>query len=552
MRKSSLLALASLLLSTFVHAVPDVQEGEFIIKNFAFETGGELDLRQHYRTLGEIKRDENGQVTNAVLVMHGTTGSGAGFLRDQYAGVLFAKGGLLDAEKYFIILPDAIGHGQSSKPSDGLGGAFPTYTYDDMVRAQYRLLTEHLKVNHLRLVTGTSMGGMFSWVWGYTYPDYMDALMPLASLPVEIAGRNRVLRKMIIDAVKNDPQWQQGSYTTQPPGLREAMYPLIMMVSSPLQYQLQAPTREQAETMLDSLVERYAGAMDANDLIWAFDASRFYNPKPHLEQIKAPVLAINSADDQVNPPELGILEQETKRVKQGTAVTLPITQLTRGHGTHSIPSIWGPYLARLLAATAEQASPDLALLTTPQSPLWSQAVPDVFTARFETTEGAFEITVHKAWAPLGAARFYHLVKNGFYDGVSINRVVEGFIAQFGLSPSPQVTKAWANQAIADDPVVASNQRGRVAFAMTGPDTRNTQVYISLNDNSRLDKDGFAPFGEVTQGMEVVDRLYSLYGETAGGGMRGGKQGPIKEQGNAYLSEHYPLLDFIVDAYIVGE
>lgn len=538
--------------SGFTFALPAVSEGDFVIENFSFETGGQLDLRQHYRTLGQIKRDSQGRVTNAVLIMHGTTGSGAGFLRDQYAGVLFEKGGLLDAEEYFIILPDAIGHGDSSKPSDGLKGDFPTYTYDDMVRAQYRLLTEHLGVDHLRLVTGTSMGGMFSWVWGYTYPDFMDALMPLASLPVEIAGRNRMLRKMIIDAVKNDPQWNDGHYTQQPAGLKEAMHPLIMMVSSPLQYQLQAPTREQAEAMLDNMVNRYAGALDANDLVWAFDASRFYNPQPHLEKIKAPLLAVNSADDQVNPPELGILKREIQRVPNGEAVTLPITELTRGHGTHSLPGIWGPYLARLLAKTAPQPSPDMALLTSPDSPAWSEPVPATFTARFETSEGAFEITAYKAWAPNGAARFYHLVRNGFYDGVTINRVVEGFIAQFGLSPSPEVTNAWEDQAITDDLVKKSNTKGRVAFAMTGPDTRNTQVYINLVDNRRLDADGFAPFGEITQGMDVVGRLYSLYGESAGGGMRGGKQGPAKAEGNAYFEAHYPLLDVIVDAYITTE
>ncbi|MEW9799296.1 alpha/beta fold hydrolase [Alteromonas sp. CYL-A6] len=544
--------LTTLFFSVCARALPAVEEGDFTIRQFSFETGGTLDLRQHYRTLGKIRRDENGQVTNAVLIMHGTTGSGAGFLRDRYAGVLFEKGGLLDAEKYFIILPDAIGHGQSSKPSDGLAGAFPTYTYDDMVRAQYRLLTEHLGVNHLRLVTGTSMGGMFSWVWGYTYPDFMDALMPLASLPVEIAGRNRMLRKMIIDAVKQDPQWNNGHYTSQPPGLREAMYPLIMMVSSPLYYQQVAPTREQAETMLDNMVDRYAAAMDANDLVWAFDASRFYNPQPHLEKITAPLLAINSADDQVNPPELGILKEQIRNVPDGEAVTLAITELTRGHGTHSLPGIWGPYLARLLEKTATSDKPDNALLLTPTAPAWSGDIPDVFTARFDTTEGAFEITVHKAWAPLGAARFYHLVKHGFYDGVTINRVVDGFIAQFGLSPSPAVTAAWEDQAFGDDPVIETNTRGRVAFAMTGPDTRNTQVYINLVDNTRLDNDGFSPFGEVTAGMDVVGRLYSLYGESAGGGMRGGKQGPIKSEGSAYLEANYPLLDVIVEAYIASE
>jgi homoserine O-acetyltransferase len=205
-------------------------EGDFIIEDFQFEDGSVLDLRQHYTTIGEPRRDEGGMVRNAVIIMHGTTGSGSGFLGDRFAGALFGEGQLLDASEYYIILPDAIGHGQSSRPSDGLGGRFPKYTYDDMVRAQYQLLTEHLGVNHLRLVTGTSMGGMFSWVWGYTHPDFMDATLPLASLPVEIAGRNRMLRKMIIDAVKDDPAWNGGDYEEQPPGLKEAMYGLIVMV----------------------------------------------------------------------------------------------------------------------------------------------------------------------------------------------------------------------------------------------------------------------------------------------------------------------------------
>lgn len=324
-------------------------EGDYVISDFTFDTGETLDeLRLHYTTLGTPRRDEDGIVRNAVLIMHGTTGSGRGFLSDRFAGQLFGSGQLLDASEYFIVLPDGIGHGQSSKPSDGLAGDFPRYTYDDMVRAQYRLLTEHLGVNHLRLVMGTSMGGMHSWVWGYTYPEFMDALMPLASLPVEIAGRNRMVRKMIIDSVEKDPEWNGGHYTEQPHGMMGAAHALIFMVSSPLQWQLSAPTREESEAMLESMVERYTTSLDANDMVWAFDASRFYDPAPHLERITAPLVAINSADDQVNPPEQGILERETARVRNGRAIVLPITEHTRGHGTHSIPAIWGDYLAGLL------------------------------------------------------------------------------------------------------------------------------------------------------------------------------------------------------------
>ncbi|MEZ4416322.1 MAG: alpha/beta fold hydrolase [Gemmatimonadota bacterium] len=328
---------------------PAPVEGDFTVTDFVFDSGERLpELTQHYRTLGAPRRGPDGRVRNAVLVMHGTTGSGGGFLSPRFAGELFGPGKLLDAAEYYIVLPDGIGHGQSSKPSDGMHARFPAYTYDDMVRAQYRLLTEGLGVDHLRLVMGTSMGGMHTWVWGYTYPDFMDALMPLASLPVEIAGRNRIQRAMILRSIKDDPAWNGGDYTQQPPGLTAAIHSLMFMVSSPRQWQKDAPTREEAETMLEQMVERYRRSLDANDMIYAFDASRFYDPSPHLEQIQAPLLAINSADDQVNPPELGILEREIQRVPKGRAMVLPITDQTRGHGTHSIPAIWGRYLKELL------------------------------------------------------------------------------------------------------------------------------------------------------------------------------------------------------------
>lgn len=527
-------------------------EGEFTVDDFRYDDGSVGSLTQHYITLGTPRRDSNGRVENAVLIMHGTTGSGAGFLSERFAGVLFGEGELLDSSRYYLILTDAIGHGESSRPSAGQAADFPNYTYDDMVRAQHRLLTEHLEVDHLRLVTGTSMGGMLSWVWGYSHPGFMDALMPLASLPVEIAGRNRMLRKMIIDAVKNDPGYRDGFYQEQPAGLREAMYPLIFMVSSPLQYQLKAPTREQSEAMLERLVGRYASQMDANDLIYAFDASRFYNPAPHLEKIEAPLLAINSADDQVNPPELGLLEEHIPRVPRGEAVTLDITPLTRGHSTHSVPGIWGPYLARLLAATAADdpaAGRDYSALRDPGDAAWEVQAPDDFIARLETTEGLIRIAVERELAPRGADRFYQLLKNGYYDGVHFNRVVSGYIAQFGLHGDPGINAIWKDNMIADDPVRGTNTRGSIGFAMTGPDTRSTQVYINTGDNSRLDADGFAPFGRVVGGMAVVDRLYALYGENAGGGLRGGKQGPLEKGGSEYINDHYPLLDFIVRASV---
>ncbi len=332
---------------------PAPVEGNYVINNFPFVSGEKIaSLRLHYTMIGQPQTNKEGQITNAVLIMHGTTGSGANFLNDRFAGFLFGPGQLLDATKYCIILPDGIGHGKSGKPSDGLHMRFPKYTYDDMVLADYRLLTEHLHINHLRLVMGTSMGGMHTWVWGYTYPGFMDALMPLASLPVAIAGRNRIQRKMAIDLIKMDPEWKGGEYTQQPKvGLSGAISSMIFMSSSPLQWQKTAPTREQSETMLDNLEKRFLGTLDANDFIYQFDASRDYNPQPHLSKITAPLLSINSADDQVNPPELGIAEKEIKNVQKGKFVLLPITDQTNGHGTHSIPAVYANYFADFLKAT---------------------------------------------------------------------------------------------------------------------------------------------------------------------------------------------------------
>src|SRR4051812_18726636 len=305
----------------FAEAAPTAPapvEGNCVLHDFRFGSGEVLpELRLHYTTLGAPVRDAAGAVENAVLILHGTSGDGQGFLREPFAGQLFRSGQLLDAASYYLILPDGIGHGKSSRPSDGLHMRFPKYTYDDMVRAQHQMLTECLGVNHLRLVMGTSMGGMHTWVWGYAYPDFMDALMPLASLPVEIAGRNRMMRKMILDSIASDPEWKQGEYKTQPRGLISAIHIFLFLVSSPKDWQKEAPTRETAEALLASLVDRYAKTLDANDLLYAFDASRDYNPLPHLAEIRAPLYAINSADDQVNPPELGILEEAIHRVPKG-------------------------------------------------------------------------------------------------------------------------------------------------------------------------------------------------------------------------------------------
>jgi len=332
---------------------PAPVEGDYVIANFRFHSGETLpELRIHYRTIGSPTRNGSGLVNNAVLIGHGTGGAGTQFLSPQFANVLFGPGQLLDATRYYIILPDGIGHGRSSKPSDGLHAKFPHYTYDDMVAAQYELLTKKLGVNHLRLVMGTSMGGMQTWVWGETYPDFMHALMPLASLPVEIAGRNRVWRRMAMDAIRNDPAWNGGEYKTEPlQGLTAAENLLLLAGSAPLFWQKQAPTRDAADKFYEDRVKPAVARLDANDLLYQIDSSREYNPSPKLEAIKAPLVAVNSADDFINPPELGIIEREIKRVKRGRFVMIPISDQTRGHGTHTIAAIWQGYLKELLEQT---------------------------------------------------------------------------------------------------------------------------------------------------------------------------------------------------------
>jgi len=354
-------ALFAFVLCASAHAQtwPTPSEGDFVIKDFRFASGETLpELRLHYRTLGKIHRDRKGHVDNAVLIMHGTGGTGAQFINDRFAGQLFGPGQPLDAAKYFIVLPDGIGHGKSSKPSDGLRMKFPHYDYDDMVKADYRLLTEKLKVDHLRLVMGTSMGGMHTWIWGETYPDFMDALMPLASLPVEIAGRNRMFRRMFMDAIRNDPEWNNGDYTKQPRGLADALHILMIMGSVPLQWQKDYPTREAADKYLEDRIATLMKEDDANDCLYQIDASRNYNPLPKLATIKAPLLAVNSADDQINPPELGILEREIKNVAHGRAVVIPISDATRGHSSHTWAVLWKDYLVELLAQSAAQRQPN--------------------------------------------------------------------------------------------------------------------------------------------------------------------------------------------------
>ena len=333
---------------------PAPTEGDFTIRDFKFQSGETLpELRIHYRTLGKPEKDAKGKTTNAVLIMHGTTGSGAQFIRPEFAGELFGKDQPLDATKFFIVLPDGIGHGKSSKPSDGMHGKFPRYGYLDMVDAQYRLLTDGLGVNHARLVMGTSMGGMHTWLWGELHPDFIDALMPLASLPTQISGRNRAWRRMVIDAIRNDPAWNRGEYKAQPPSMRTAAQMLWFMSSNPVLRQKDAPSLAKTDEVLDKFVEQIVKTDDANDVLYALEASHDYDPGPNLEKIRAPLLAINSADDLINPAELGILEREMKRVPKGRAIVIPLSEKTRGHGSHTIASLWKDQLIKLVAETKQ-------------------------------------------------------------------------------------------------------------------------------------------------------------------------------------------------------
>ena len=343
------LALTSL---SWAADYPQPTEADFVIKDFHFHSGQTLpELRIHYRTLGQPQRDKNGKVCNAVLILHGTTGNGKQFLVDEFAGELFSKGALLDAEKFYIILPDDIGHGGSSKPSDGLHAKFPNYDYLDMVRGEHQLVTDGLKVNHLRLVLGTSMGGMHTWLWGEQYPDFMDALMPLASLPAEISGRNRMWRKMVSEAIRGDPDWKQGEYAEQPPSLRWVSELMFLMSSNPLARYQEAPTAQQADKLMDDYAANFLKTHDANDVLYAFESSSDYDPGPSLEKIQAPLIAINSADDLINPPDVGILEREIKRVPHGKAIVIPESSETRGHGTHTRAVVWKQYLEELLKST---------------------------------------------------------------------------------------------------------------------------------------------------------------------------------------------------------
>ena len=339
-------------------AYPTPVEADFTAKEFTFASGESLpEVRIHYRTVGTPRKTAAGTVTNGVLVLHGTGGSGRGFLSEGYAGRLFGKGQPLDAERYFIILPDNVGHGQSSKPSQGLRMKFPKYRYTDMIRLQHRLVTEGLGLTRLHVVMGTSMGGMHTWMWGYMYPDFMDGLVPLASNPVEIAGRNRMWRKLLVDALVNDPTWNEGNYTEQPKtGMASALGLLILAGSTPLQWQRQFPTAAAADKWLADQIASRSRTSDANDMIYYFRASEDYNPAPHVEKITAPLLAINSADDFINPPEMPMMEEAIKKMKRARFINVPISDATRGHGSHSNPALWGNDLAAFLKEIGSQGS----------------------------------------------------------------------------------------------------------------------------------------------------------------------------------------------------
>lgn len=341
---------ASALLAQQTKQLPAPKEGDYVAHNFHFKSGETLpELKMHYATFGTPMRDGSGRVTNAVLLLHGTSGTGEQFLAPQFAGVLFGPGQLLDTTRYYVILPDNIGHGKSSKPSDGMHAHFPQYDYDDMVAAQHELLEKGMGVNHLRLILGTSMGCMHSWIWGETYPDFMDALMPLACQPVQIAGRNRLWRKMVIDGIRDDPDWKNGEYSAQPRSALEMAADMFFIAAgAALEMQKKFPTREATDAADEAARKKFLAAHDANDLLYAVNASWDYDPSARLESITVPVMFVNSADDFINPPELGIAEREIKRVKKSRFVLIPVSDETHGHGTHTWATVWQQYLKELL------------------------------------------------------------------------------------------------------------------------------------------------------------------------------------------------------------
>jgi homoserine O-acetyltransferase len=329
-------------------AWPNQREGDFIIKDFHFKSGESIaELKQHYRTLGTPKRNASGDITNAVILLHGTSSSGDAWLMPSLADELFAAGQPLDAAQYFIILPDGIGRGGSSKPSDGLRAKFPHYRYDDMIAAEHRLVTEGLGVKHLRLVMGSSMGGMHTWMWGYTYPDLMDGLIPIASQPIQISGRNWIQRRIAAEAIRQDPGWNNGNYENNPTQWAVTAPYGFLQTENVRRIQDLAPTREAGDAIYFKLREE-AKKRDANDTLWGIEAVMDYNPAPHLEKIKARLMAINSGDDETNPPQLGVTEREIKRIPNAKYVLIPASEKTHGHYTHLRAMFWKDHVAQFL------------------------------------------------------------------------------------------------------------------------------------------------------------------------------------------------------------
>jgi homoserine O-acetyltransferase len=351
MIKALLAALALTLAASATQAADwPIKEGDVTLQDVAFKSGERLaQARMHYSTLGTPHRNAKGEIDNAVMLLHGTGGSGKNFLSPLFADELFGPGQPLDLSKTYVIMPDNIGHGGSSKPSDGLRMAFPRYDYDDMVALQHRLLVEGLGVTRLKLILGTSMGCMHAFVWGETYPGLAERLAPFACNAVPLAGRNRMWRKMAMDAIRADPAWKGGDYTTQPTaGLLTVTDLLILAGGNPLALQARYPTREASDKAVEQMVAARAGTVDANDALYYLDASRNYDPSPALEKITVPVLWVNSADDFINPPELGLAEPLAKRMPKARFVLIPATPETRGHGTHTAARFWKADLARLL------------------------------------------------------------------------------------------------------------------------------------------------------------------------------------------------------------
>ena len=344
----SVCLITALLQAQAPPSYPNQKEADFIVKNFKFQSGETLpELKLHYAIVGTPHKNAQGEIDNAVLLLHGTTGTGKNFLSPAIGGQLFGPGQPLDASKYYLIMPDGIGRGGSSKPSDGMHAKFPHYGYLDVVEAQYRLVTEGLGIKRLKLVLGTSMGGMQAWLWGEKYPDAMDALMPIASQPIEVSGRNMLWRRLVIEAIRTDPDWNNGDYQKQPTHFEHYLPVFNFMIDSPVRLQEQAPTRAKANELYDSYVANFA-KVDANDFLYWFESSYDYNPAPQLDKIKAKLLAVNFADDELNPPELGVMEREVPKVKNGRFVLVPAGEKTRGHQSLTQAVFWKKYVNEVL------------------------------------------------------------------------------------------------------------------------------------------------------------------------------------------------------------